>query len=305
MKPDRAGREPVHAGASVEVVTDAAARGFSDASLAAYVAAARAAFTGPSVGDDVFRPYVLARARQGRLPDPSYAGDLLLACSCTLRIPAAVAAFHERYDGLITRVLSRRRATGDVLADAAQIVYERLLVGAPGVAPKIGEYAGSGPLRAWVSTVAATTLLMLRRAAARRREESPAAEESLEAVTAAEPELRYLQARYKVELEGALLRAIERLTDRQKLLLRLHLGESLSIDALGAMYSVNRATAARWLAAARAAILAATREELTKSLQLAPGEWESIVALVRSRISVSVLRHLGPGAPPSAAPSER
>jgi RNA polymerase sigma-70 factor (ECF subfamily) len=151
--------------------------------------------------------------------------------------------------------------------------------------------------------VAATTLLMLRRAAARRREEPCEMDESLEEVTAAEPELRYLQARYKGELERALVRAIERLTDRQKLLMRLHVGESLSIDALGAMYAVNRATAARWLAAARAAILSATREELTRSLNLAPGEWESIVALVRSRISVSVLRQLVSAAPPSRVTS--
>lgn len=283
------------------MTSDGAEHEPSAASLARYVAAARAAFSGPSVDDDVFGAYVLARARHGRLPDPSYAGDLLLACSCALAVPAADQTFHQRYDAIIARVLSRRRASGDVAADAAQIVYERLLVGAPGVAPKISEYAGSGPLRAWVSTVAATTLLMLRRAAARRREESPETDESLEAVTAAEPELRYLQARYKGELERALLRAIERLTDRQKLLLRLHVGESLSIDALGAMYSVNRATAARWLATARAAILSATREELTRSLNLAPGEWESIVRLVRSRISVSVLRQLVSAAPPSSS----
>jgi hypothetical protein len=110
--------------------------GSFDASLAAYVAAARAAFTGPSAGDDVFRPYVLARVRQGRLPDPSYAGDLLLACSCALGVPAADEAFHRRYDPIISRVLSRRRATSDVAADAAQIVFERVLVGAPGLAPK-------------------------------------------------------------------------------------------------------------------------------------------------------------------------
>jgi RNA polymerase sigma-70 factor (ECF subfamily) len=193
---------------------------------------------------------------------------------------------------VIARVLARRRASPALAADATQAVYERLLVARSGAAPKIADYAGMGSLRAWVSTVAATTLLMIRRAEARRREEPPDLDGSFERATAAEPELRYLQERYKVELQDALRRALERLTDRERLLLRLHLGESMSIDALGAMYSVNRATAARWLASARAAILTGTREELTRALKLSPSEWASIVALVQSQLSVSVVRHL-------------
>jgi DNA-directed RNA polymerase specialized sigma24 family protein len=85
---------------------------------------------------------------------------------------------------------------------------------------------------------------MMGRAAARRREEPPERESPLELHAASEPELRYLKARYKAEMERALSRAIERLTERQRLLLRLHLGE-----------------------------------------------WESIVVLVQSQLSLSVARH--------------
>jgi len=260
--------------------------------LRAYVAGARAACPEVAVTDADFVLYVAARVRDGRPPAAAHAGDLLLACGCARGQPAAVALFNERYRSVIARVLARRQASSDLAADATQSVYERLLVAQAGEVPKIAEYAGTGSLRSWVSTVAATTLHTLRRAAARRREESRGSESALERLAESEPELRYLKARYKVEVERALARAIERLTDRQRLLLRLNLAEGVSIDALGAMYSVNRATAARWLAAARTAILSGTREELGTVLVLTPGEWDSIVALVQSELCISVARHL-------------
>jgi RNA polymerase sigma-70 factor (ECF subfamily) len=263
-----------------------------EAQLGAYVAAARAACPELSIADDDFVRYLASRAKNGTPPDVRHAGDLLLACGCAAQLPAAVALFHLRYGAVIARVLSSRRASADLAADATQSVYERLLVAPHGGAPKIADYAGTGSLRSWVSTVAATTLLTMRRAALRRREQLPDSESSLEQVASSEPELRYLKARYKVEMERALGRAIERLSERERLLLRLHLTEAMSIDALGAMYSVNRATAARWLAAARAAILTGTREELSAALELGPNEWGSIAALVQSVLSVSVVRHL-------------
>lgn len=263
-----------------------------DSALKAYVEAAYTDCPEVSIVEDEFVRYLAARVRHGQVPDPAFAGDLLLACGCAQGLPAAVATFEARYAAVIGRVLSRRRASADLAADATQVVYERLLVAPPGGSPKIADYAGTGSLRGWVSAVAATTLLMLRRAAARRREQPPSSDGCPEQMAASEPELRYLKAHCKREVERALERAIEQLTERQRLLLRLHLTEAMSIDALGAMYRVNRATAARWLAAARAAILAGTRAELCATLKLGESECESMVALVRDELSVSVVRHL-------------
>jgi RNA polymerase sigma-70 factor (ECF subfamily) len=72
----------------------------------------------------------------------------------------------------------------------------------------------------------------------------------------------------------------------------LHLGERMSIDALGAIYSVDRATAARWLVAARQALVEKTKETLRARLQLSEGECDSLVGLVRSQLDVSILRRL-------------
>jgi RNA polymerase sigma-70 factor, ECF subfamily len=152
-----------------------------------------------------------------------------------------------------------------------------------------------GVLRARGRDGVDTTLLMLRRSASRRREQP---EESGGPGLGArlDPELDYLKLRYKSEVKEAIIGALGQLNDRDAKLLRLHLGERMSIDARGSMYSVNRATAARWLAAARGARVAKTKEALRARLQLSERECDSMVALVQSQLDVSIVRRLSEGA---------
>ena len=260
-----------------------------------YVAAACAAWPALAVDPADLARWVAARtSAAGEAPPLAHAGDMCLAFACAHRVPGAVEAFHHAYDRIIARVLSRRRAQADVADDAAQIVHERLLVAAPGALPKISEYAGTGSLKSWVSTTAATTVLMMHRAAGRRREDAEV-EDGAGAPVAASPlpDLAYMKARYKNELEGAVVAALARLGDRERTLLRLHLGELVSIDRIGAMYKVDRSTAARWLAAARASLIAAARGEAKDRLRLDDNECDSIAALVQSELHVSVARLLG------------
>jgi RNA polymerase sigma-70 factor (ECF subfamily) len=143
-----------------------------------------------------------------------------------------------------------------------------------------------------VAAAAATTLMMMRRAAERRREEAPESGTLAGAVGEADPELRYIKERYRQELESSVEHALRSLGDRERALLRLHLSERMSIDQLGVIYGVNRATAARWLAAARTAVMTRTRDDLRARLGLSPSECRSIMALVRSRLDISIVKHL-------------
>lgn len=271
-----------------EVAIDSAAR---EPALSAYVEAARRAWPDLSVTDADFVRYLAAHAIGGSLPPIAHAGDTLLACACLLRDARAIATFHRTYGAVIARVLGRRRASPDVAADATQMVHERLLVGTAEVPPKIGEYKGIGPLRSWIATTAAVTLQMLRRAEGRRREQ-PEDTGLTSLVEKADPELAYMKERYKAPMNDAIIAALARLGDRDRTLLRLHLGERLSIDHLGAMYGVNRATAARWLAAIRKLVLDGARAELQTRLHLSESECDSIVMLVRSQLDLSIVRHL-------------
>src|SRR5207253_2170236 len=101
-----------------------------------------------------------------------------------------------------------------------------------------------------------------------------------------------IKARYQSMFQSAIQSALVTLTTEQRNILRMHLAEGLSIDRIGALFQVHRATAARWLASCRQSILDETRRLLQERLQVNPTELDSLMALLRSNLQVSLIRHL-------------
>jgi RNA polymerase sigma-70 factor (ECF subfamily) len=64
--------------------------------------------------------------------------------------------------------------------------------------------------------------------------------------------------------------------------------DGLTIDQLAALYHVNRATTARWVAGARLAIVKATRAQLIEHAGVPPADVDSVIRLVRSQPDLSV-----------------
>jgi RNA polymerase sigma-70 factor (ECF subfamily) len=204
-----------------------------ESDLGAYVAIARAARPTVELDRGELAAYVLARSTQA-LPPVDHAGDLLLACACLRGHPTAISAFHLTYGSVIRRVLARRNASAADIADATQMVYERLLVWQADRAPLLSEYGGRGPLRVWISTAAARTLLTMRRSDGRRRANEGASSHAIGTIASAiNPELMYFKRLYKQEIETAVGRSLDGLEVHARALLQLHLGERLSIDQLG------------------------------------------------------------------------
>jgi len=243
------------------------------------------------VSDRELADYLRERSGPSGLPPLVHAGDLLLACACVQGSVPALEAFQKLYDPTVRRVCSRRRVDAALADDTRQALYERLLVGRAGQPPRIADYRGQGRLEGWVATAASTTLLMLQRAAGRRREQ-PESSAIGELAGPLDPELEFIRARYKTELEEAIAAALLELGDRERTLLRLHLGERLSIDTLGSMYGVNRATAARWLVAARQSLLERARAAIRARLGSSEEELESLGVLLQSQLHVSLARRL-------------
>ena len=264
----------------------------------AYVAAARATWPEFGVPPLDFARYLGQRSQEGRLPPLQYAGDLWLACACVQGAALALRCFQAEYAPVVKRLLTRRGATHDMAADVQQQLAERLLVADPkaGRHAKIADYKGLGPLRSWVATAAAMTLVTLQRAQGQRREHPKPIEEHAW-LGSTDPELEYLKQRYAPEVREAVIESLATLSDRDKTLLGLYLGKRLNIDTLGAMYGVNRATTARWLAGARRELRHRTVKHLQASLHLNPRECDSLIALVNSQLNVSILKHLPPTDP--------
>lgn len=269
----------------------------TDAELAsalhARIEAGRAAWPTLHVSDEQFVEFLAQRSTPGALPPLQHAAELFLACACVAREHSALSAFHKTYEPIVTRVLQRRAAKLQALDDVKQEVFSKLLIAEPGMQAKVAEYRGVGPLRSWVAAVTVTTLLMARRSQDRRRERPSEDEDPIiDPILRADPELHYLKERYRQPVGEAIVSALEQLGDRERVLLRLHLCQRMSIDRLGTMYSVNRATAARWLVSARSALLEATRRELQHRLGVSDRECDSILKLVHSQLEVSVARYL-------------
>ena len=78
------------------------------------------------------------------------------------------------------------------------------------------------------------------------------------------------------------------LPPREKSLLKLSYLDGLSLDEIGALYRAHRTTVGRWLDAARQRILDDTRRGLGERLRLGEAEVDSLMALIRSQLDVTL-----------------
>jgi RNA polymerase sigma-70 factor (ECF subfamily) len=216
--------------------------------------------------------------------------DLVLAAACALGSPGAHAAFDE----VLTEVDAAGAATSatpDLVVETKQLLRMQLLVAKDGKPPGIVGYRGKGPLRGWVRITATRELIRHKK---KRQREAPLEARTLDALLSSgiDPALAALKAEYRHEFAAALREAITDLSPEDRTLLRQQIVDEMSIDAIGAAFGVHRATAARWLTRARAALVAATHRRLAERLQLPVEQMESVIRLVSSQLDASVIRYL-------------
>jgi len=216
--------------------------------------------------------------------------DLYLACACAEGDLRAIAAFETHCMSVVDSAVARHRTSSDFAAEVKQHVRQRALVRDSGP-PRIASFSGRGDLRGWVRVMATRESIVLARRT--HREQPIDDEELLQAfVTPGNTELDEAKRQYRDEFKRAFDTALRSLPAREQTMLRQHVLDGLTIDQLGALYHVHRATAARNLERARQAVLAATRDQMMGKLRVRSSELDSILRLIRSKLEVS-LRGLG------------
>ena len=219
---------------------------------------------------------------------PSIPDDAALAAACAGGDAEAIAALDARLPALLRPVLARvglPRSDDDEILQRVRIA---LFTPGPGGQSALAAYSGRGSLRAYIRAIAVKLAL-------KKIQREGAADDPIDEILSGDddsPELALLKARCRDELRAAFAVAIEELDDRERMLLRQHHIDGLSIDVLARLHRVHRATAARWIAAARAALLRAIRSHFARSAGLGRAELDSLVALVRSRLDLSLSRLL-------------
>lgn len=223
------------------------------------------------------------------------AEDAFLAIACEQGHNAALLAFDKHFAQELRRLVARYRGPDLPEEDLRQHLRERLFVDGDGRPAKIRSYSCRGSLRSWLQVTGVRTFIDMLRVSSRRHKDTPSFEEGQPmdlADAADDPELQFLKIEYRSQFKGAFARAAQRLTSEDRNLLRLHLVGGLTIDQIGKLQAVHRATAARRIARAREQLLEFTREELMSALKLSTDEFDSIMNLIRSRLDLSMHRLL-------------
>ena len=215
--------------------------------------------------------------------------ELALAAAVAAGDPAAIREFEARY---LTPVRSQLRAMNlgaEDIADIEQAIRIKLLVGDGDTPARVVQYAGQGKLGGLVRVAAVREALTLL-----RRKKTTTSEDWLEELSSPDDdsELVQLKARHRVEFKAAFEEAVRRLSPREHAMLRLHLVRQHSIDDIGAVYLVHRATAARWIEAAKTRLRRETTRILGERFGLRGPELERVVGLIESRIELSIERLL-------------
>jgi RNA polymerase sigma-70 factor (ECF subfamily) len=220
-----------------------------------------------------------------------HTSDLYLACACARGDARAIAAFETHGLGVVDRALATLRIEEHVIAEVKQQLRRDILVG-DRRPPEILDFHGRGHLRGWVRVMAVRAALALTR---RARRDRPVDNDLLESELGPhhDPELEYLKHKYRDEFKSALHEAIRELPVRERTLLRQQFLDGLTIDEIGLLYHVHRATAARWLVRARQRVLTRTRVHLMQRLTLQSQDLDSILRLIHSRLDVSLRAFFG------------
>jgi RNA polymerase sigma-70 factor, ECF subfamily len=282
------------ASSGLAVGDDAGLREELASTLAGLVERARRAWPDWRLSPERFAAYLGARCPAGEPVARGLSGlfveDLYLAFACGQRVTAAIEVVHtDHLADAATAVSHQYRST--VLADEVrQRLAERLLLAAADSAPGIEQYGGRGSLRGWLRVIAL-------RDAARQvgQRELPNDNDVLfdRVIGGEDHALLRAKASYRKLFKDAFNSAVQALSIHDRLLLRQHFCDGLSLDEMARLQRVHRATAARRLARVRDKLLERTRAYFEGELSIDRADFDELMALISSHLDASISRLFG------------
>lgn len=256
-----------------------------------HVAAARAMWPTLVFDEAAYRAWLASASAEdlARLPALS-AGEVLLCWAAGQGDAEAQRLVEIHFMPQVAPALRKFKPDPAFVDEVTQRVRMKLLLAKEGGVPAIAKYAFGGSLAGLVRVAAVREAINLRKV---DKPAAPAA--AIEQLAGElEPELRALKAKYAVEFERAFVDAVSALPGRDRHLLRLSLSVGASIDDIARIYNTHRATAARWLNAARESLGDRTRANLQARLGLHDSEVMSLLRLVRTEAG-RLMQSIPPG----------
>jgi RNA polymerase sigma-70 factor (ECF subfamily) len=215
--------------------------------------------------------------------------DDYVRLACLADRPGATRVLDRDYIEPLRGRVSKVCLTPETTDAALQELRGKLLLPPT---PRLASYRATGDFRVWLRVVAMRTAIDVAQGARGRGERRDELPEHLEAITLG-PEAHFVKEEWRVILRSSLQVAVKRLPEGERHALRMHTLAGASIDQIGEVLSVHRATAARWLLAAKDKLRVYLREELALRIGSGGSAVELFLEEMPSRLDVSLSRIFG------------
>jgi RNA polymerase sigma-70 factor (ECF subfamily) len=224
---------------------------------------------------------------------PEHVGDVALAFAAACGEPSAQVELHRRVVHAAHATLPGAGYAQHIIDDTVGELALTLLGDHTKPSPLL-TYRGQSSLAGWLRTLAVRTAMRLAQAS---RREAPASDTDtsllLDHVTTSDLTRDLYRAELRTVVRRAFATAIAALSYFDRELLAAFIVQAKSLDDIAKAHDVHRATAARWLARARAALDRELSKELERDLGASDSEVASILHSLRSNLELSVERLLG------------
>lgn len=208
--------------------------------------------------------------------------DEYLRLACLNNVTGAVETLEHEYLRPLEATLLKRNSDVELVEETLQVVRHKLLLGD---SPALASYESTGHLRAWLLVVATRTLRDLaRQRGVRWSRQAPLVEQLV--TPGNEPDVSLQKSELDDIFVEALREVVVSLPERERYALRMHILAGWNISQIGEAMSTHRATAARWIAAAKQRINQNVRTILQKRLELAPEELERVFSLLSTHLNL-------------------
>ena len=258
--------------------------------LQEFVERAKAPWPEFAVSDEDFVAYVEKQSAEPisvQLLEFLYAEDLWLAFAVLQQDEKAI----QKFDRLLQKVTSSTCNRLDISLygsnDQLQNAREAILLGKNGELPRLATYSGKGRLRGWLQIVVTRDIQRNSKTKKRQRTLLEAVESAFE-IDGKDPELLSLKQENIAIFRSALHKTIEKLSEKERLLLRCWAIDEFSTAQIGGIIGVHRLTVGRRINRLRRKMLGLMKMELSKSLRLCKEELLSLMRNIESRFEASL-----------------
>jgi RNA polymerase sigma-70 factor, ECF subfamily len=261
--------------------------------LVSVAQAAAAAWPGVNIAQDVFVEHLRARLEPTDTPatlEKIHTTDLYLACACLHGDAHAWRELDKQHLARVPQFVGRIDASSAFSDEVRQRLGEKLIRETDEGPSKLALYTGRGPFGAWLRVAAIREAQNLKR----RGKRTVDANDIALAATDHDPEMLLLKQRYAAEFTAAFKAVLITLSADERNVLKMHYLDGLTVEEVGKVYRVSRATAARWIASARDTIIERTQAALGDRLGESAPRAQSLLAFVKSQLDLSLRRHFTP-----------